>query len=101
MAWSASTAFAASVMTARTPVITASKGIIRKHTMAGLAALALDAAGYRSLLKRAAKDGVDGGRTYDAIIAECAVHAQAKSLLTFNALDFAACGSNTRCSALA
>ena len=51
---------------------------------------ALDAEGYRSLLKRAPSDGLSGGRTYDAIIAECAVRARAAILLTFNALHFQA-----------
>ena len=54
----------------------------------GVRVVALDAEGYRSLLKRAARDGISGGRTYDAIIGECAVRAQAAVLLTFNALHF-------------
>lgn len=48
----------------------------------------LDAEGYCSLLKRAAGKGISGGRTYDAIIAECAVRVQAATLLTFNAKHF-------------
>lgn len=56
----------------------------------GARVVALDADGYRSLLKRAAGDGLAGGRTYDAIIAECAVRAQAAALLTFNASHFQA-----------
>jgi predicted nucleic acid-binding protein len=56
----------------------------------GARVIALDAAGYRSLLKRAPRDGLSGGRTYDAIIAECAVRARAATLLTFNALHFQA-----------
>ena len=54
----------------------------------GARVIALDAEGYRSLLKRGARDGLSGGRTYDAIIAECAVRAQAVALLTFNAPHF-------------
>src|SRR5229473_4808961 len=50
--------------------------------------IALDARGYQSLLRRAGKEGIAGGRTYDAIIAECAVKAQATVLLTFNAAHF-------------
>ena len=50
--------------------------------------IALDADGYRSLLKRAAGSGISGGRTYDAIIAECAIRAHAAALLTFNAQHF-------------
>ena len=54
----------------------------------GARVIALDADGYRSLLKRAAREGLSGGRTYDAIIAECAIRAQATTLLTFNAPHF-------------
>ena len=54
----------------------------------GAQVIVLDAEGYRSLLKRAAREGLSGGRTYDAIIAECAVRAQASALLTFNAPHF-------------
>jgi predicted nucleic acid-binding protein len=56
----------------------------------GVRVVALDAEGYRLLLKRAAAEGISGGRTYDAIIAECAVRAQAAALLTFNAAHFRA-----------
>ena len=54
----------------------------------GVRVIALDADGYRALLKRAAREGLSGGRTYDAIIAECAIRAQAAALLTFNAGHF-------------
>ena len=56
----------------------------------GARVIALDADGYRSLLKRAPRDGLSGGRTYDAIIADCAVRARAATLLTFNAAHFQA-----------
>lgn len=55
----------------------------------GAKVVALDAAGYRSLLRRAGRDGISGGRTYDAVIAECALKAKAATLLTFNARHFA------------
>ncbi|MBI2754086.1 MAG: PIN domain-containing protein [Betaproteobacteria bacterium] len=55
----------------------------------GVRIVALDADGYRSLLRRAAKEGISGGRTYDAVIAECALKAKASVLLTFNAGHFA------------
>ena len=51
-------------------------------------AVALDAGGYRDLLRRAGADGISGGRTYDAIIAECARRAKAATLITFNARHF-------------
>jgi predicted nucleic acid-binding protein len=50
--------------------------------------VALSAGGYRRLLRRLAKDGVAGGRTYDAVIGECARHAGAAALLTFNRRHF-------------
>ncbi len=51
-------------------------------------AVALDADGYRRLLRRAGTEGIAGGRTYDALIAECAILAKAGALLTFNARHF-------------
>lgn len=54
----------------------------------GARVVALDADGYRSLLRRAGKEGISGGRTYDAVIAECALKAKAAVLLTFNATHF-------------
>jgi predicted nucleic acid-binding protein len=50
--------------------------------------MALDAASYRSLVRRAPKDGIAGGRTYDAVIARCAMRAKAATLLTFNQRHF-------------
>ena len=64
--------------------------LIEGNFIDGTRVIALDAEGYRSLLKRAPRDGFSGGRTYDAIIAECAVRARAATLLTFNALHFQA-----------
>jgi len=52
--------------------------------------VALDAASYRSLLRDAPKGGIGGGRTYDAVIARCAVKAKASTLLTFNERHFRA-----------
>jgi predicted nucleic acid-binding protein len=51
--------------------------------------IALDGSSYRALLRRAPRDGIAGGRTYDAVIAECALKARSTALLTFNASDFA------------
>lgn len=50
--------------------------------------IALDAEGYRSVLRRAGKDGISGGRTYDALIGKCALKAKADVLLTFDAEHF-------------
>jgi predicted nucleic acid-binding protein len=52
--------------------------------------IALDAPSYRSLLRGTAKAGIAGGRTYDAVIAHCALKAKASVLLTFNQHDFRA-----------
>jgi predicted nucleic acid-binding protein len=57
--------------------------------------VALDAGAYRSLLRQAAGDGITGGRTYDAVIAACALKGKATSLLTLNEqhfVQFAAAG---------
>jgi predicted nucleic acid-binding protein len=48
----------------------------------------LDASEYRDLLRAASTHGIVGGRIYDAIIAECALKANAAVLLTFNATHF-------------
>lgn len=52
--------------------------------------VALDAAGYRRLLREAATGGTVGGRTYDAVIARCAIRAKASCILTFNHRHFVA-----------
>jgi len=46
--------------------------------------VALDARGYPTLVRRARDEGIRGGRTYDAVIAACALKARAAVLLTFN-----------------
>lgn len=63
--------------------------LLEGNFMNGARVVALDAKGYRSLLRRAGRTGVAGGRTYDAIIAECALKARAAALLTFNPRHFA------------
>ena len=50
--------------------------------------VALDAGAYRALVRRAPADGVSGGRTYDAVIAACALKGRAATLLTFNEQHF-------------
>jgi predicted nucleic acid-binding protein len=51
--------------------------------------VALDAGAYRSLLRQAPADGIAGGRTYDAVIATCALKGKATALLTLNEPHFA------------
>ncbi len=54
--------------------------------------IALDERAYRDLVRRLASAGIAGGRTYDAVIAECALRERDVTLLTFNADDFKAFG---------
>jgi len=51
--------------------------------------VALKGADYAVLLRTAPSDGVAGGRTYDAVILQCAVAGRASTLLTFNVAHFA------------
>src|SRR5574341_1204230 len=46
--------------------------------------VALDARAYRTLLRSSPGAGILGGRTYDAVIAACALKTKGKALLTFN-----------------
>jgi len=56
--------------------------------------VALNAKSYETLLLRAPKINVAGGRTYDAVIGECAQEGRASTVLTFNAGDFTALGQD-------
>lgn len=58
------------------------------------AVVALNAKSYESLLRRAPERNVAGGRTYDAVIGECAQRGRASTVLTFNAGDFTALGQD-------
>jgi predicted nucleic acid-binding protein len=55
---------------------------------AGGRLVVLDAPSYRSLLNDSAAREIVGGRTYDAVIARCALRARANALLTFNQSHF-------------
>ena len=50
--------------------------------------VALEAASYHRLLQQAPEEGVAGGRTYDSVIAACALKAKVPVLLTLNARHF-------------
>ena len=50
--------------------------------------VALRGAVYTKLLRRLVKHTIAGGRTYDAVIGECARRAKAGTLLTFNRRHF-------------
>jgi hypothetical protein len=51
--------------------------------------VALDAGGYRTLVRQVADDGITGGRTHEAVIAVCALKGKATTLLTLNDQHFA------------
>lgn len=54
----------------------------------GVTSVALRAVDYRALLRSAPAEAIAGGRTYDAVIARCALRAGVRTLLTFNASHF-------------
>jgi len=62
--------------------------LVEANFVEGRKVVALDSAGYVTLLRELAKRGVGGGRTYDAVIAACAREAKAGALLTFNRRHF-------------
>ena len=65
--------------------------LLEANFMAAGRIIALDGRSYRkllTLLRRAPRDGIAGGRTYDAVIAACALKSKGTRLLTFNASDF-------------
>lgn len=62
--------------------------IIELTFLARGAVFALDAPARIELLRKLAKSGIIGGRTYDAIVGESARQAGATVLLTFNARHF-------------
>jgi predicted nucleic acid-binding protein len=51
--------------------------------------VALDGRGYLPLLRTLARAGHAGGRTYDALIAQCARKGRVDELITFNPTHFA------------
>jgi predicted nucleic acid-binding protein len=54
----------------------------------GHSLVALDADSYRALVSNAPGQSIAGGRTYDAVIARCAVRAGAEAILTFTERHF-------------
>jgi hypothetical protein len=56
--------------------------------------VALNAKSYERLLLRAPENNVAGGRTYGAVIGECAEQGRASTVLTFNAEDLTALGQD-------
>jgi predicted nucleic acid-binding protein len=66
--------------------------LLENNFMKSATVIALTAKSYAALLQLAPKNGVAGGRTYDAVIGTCAEQGKASTVLTFNAGDFAALG---------
>lgn len=64
--------------------------LLESNFIDGARVITLDGKGYRALLRHAPTEGIVGGRTYDAVIATCALQAKATVLLTFNQRHFAA-----------
>jgi len=62
--------------------------LLRDNFSAPGTVVTLTARQHAALLARLAHEGVSGGRTYDALIAACAVRAGAGALLTFNPRHF-------------
>jgi len=54
--------------------------------------VALDGDEYVNALKTAASLGVVGGGTYDAMLAQCALKAQAETIYSWNSRHYAHCG---------
>ena len=57
-----------------------------------LTLVALDEVEYFKVLEGAAADGIAGGTTYDALIARCALKADAQTLYTWNTKHFTRLG---------
>lgn len=62
--------------------------LVEANFIKGARVVWLNGGGYAKLLGHLAKTEVRGGRTYDAVIAECAKRSQASVLLTFNRRHF-------------
>ena len=68
--------------------------LLDNNFVTSVTVIALTAKSYEALLRLAPKNGVAGGRTYDAVIGTCAEQGKASTVLTFNAGDFAALGKD-------
>jgi predicted nucleic acid-binding protein len=62
--------------------------LIEQNFVRGTKLVALPGTTYASIVRRLARAGMGGGRTYDAIIAESARRGRAATLLTFNPRHF-------------
>jgi predicted nucleic acid-binding protein len=62
--------------------------LVKANFIDGAAIVTLGGPALVALLDRLAHSGVGGGRSYDALIGECAARAKAEALLTFNPRHF-------------
>ncbi len=62
--------------------------LIETNFVTPSSAVALTGAAYVKLLRRVAQQAIGGGRTYDAVIGECAHRGKIDTLLTFNPRHF-------------
>jgi predicted nucleic acid-binding protein len=62
--------------------------LIRENFVRDATLASLSAAEHVRFLDRAARTGIRGGRTYDALIAECVSRSEAPTLLTLNPRHF-------------
>jgi predicted nucleic acid-binding protein len=58
-----------------------------------LTLIALEEGEYFKVLEAAAAEGISGGATYDAIIGQCALKADAKTIYTWNTKHFTRLGT--------
>jgi predicted nucleic acid-binding protein len=62
--------------------------LIEENFIKSASIITLEARSYRPFLRRARDEAIHGGRTYDALIATCALRARPAILLTFNKSHF-------------
>jgi predicted nucleic acid-binding protein len=62
--------------------------VIQQSFASGTKVVALPGPAYAAIVRRLAREGLSGGRIYDAIIAESARRGRAGTLLTFNPRHF-------------
>jgi predicted nucleic acid-binding protein len=62
--------------------------LIKTNFVTRATVVALNGRSHATLLGRLATLGIGGGRTYDAVIADCAARAKVEALLTFNPRHF-------------
>ena len=62
--------------------------LVKANFVESASVVSLNGQAHIALLGRLAKAGIGGGQSYDALIAACASHSKAATLLTFNPRHF-------------